>query len=275
MIAISALNEGIITPEKQILSTGSISIQNPYYPELKSIFRDWNAHGWVDMRRAIAVSSDVYFYAVGGGFEGQKGLGIANIEKYSRLFGLGGTTGIDLTDEKSGTIPSPEWKAKVFKDEPWRLGDTYHTSIGQYGFQVTVVQAARVAASIANGGTLVTPHVIRDSEKKFSKSMIPIPIEYFKVAGEGMRQAVSSGSVVGLNVPYVTVAGKTGTAEIDSAKKYVNSWVVGFFPYEKPRYAFAVVMEHGPYVNTLGGVYVMRQMLDWMHLNTPEYVGNN
>ncbi len=272
IMAIAALNEGIITPEKQILSTGSISIQNPYNPKLKSVFNDWKAHGWTDMRRAIAVSSDVYFYSIGGGFEGQKGMGIANIEKYSRMFGLGSTTGIDLTDEKSGTIPSPEWKEKMFNGEAWRLGNTYHTAIGQYGFQVTLVQAVRAIAAITNGGTLVTPHIIREPVQKFSKSIIPIHAEYFEVAREGMRMAVLDGTVAGLNVPYVSVAGKTGTAEIDSGKKYINSWIVGFFPYEKPRYAFAVVMERGPYHNTIGGVFVMRQMLDWMQANTPEYL---
>jgi len=274
IMAIAALNEGIIKPEKQILSAGSITIQNPYNPKLKSVFNDWKVHGWTDMRRAIAVSSNVYFYVIGGGFEGQKGLGIANIEKYSRMFGLGVTTGIDLIDEKGGTIPSPEWKARLFKGEPWRLGNTYHTAIGQYGFQVTPIQAARSIAAVANGGTLVTPHLIREPVQDFPKSVIPITAEYFKIAREGMREAVIYGSVTGLNVPYLTVAGKTGTAEIGVGKKYVNSWIVGFFPYEKPRYAFAVVMERGPSGNTIGGVSVMRQMLDWMHVNTPEYLGS-
>ncbi len=272
IMAIAALNEGIISPEKQILSTGSISIQNPYYPKLKSVFNDWKAHGWTDMRRAIAVSSDVYFYAIGGGFEGQKGLGIANIEKYSRMFGLGSPSGIDITDEKKGTIPGPEWKSRIFNGEQWRIGDTYNTTIGQYGFQVTLVQTVRAISAVANGGTLVTPHLVREPVKEFPKSSIPIPAEYFKIAREGMRDAVLEGTVAGLNVPYVDVAGKTGTAEIDSGKKYINSWVVGFFPYEKPRYAFAVVLERGPYNNTIGGVFVMRQMLDWMQANTPEYL---
>ncbi|OHA83872.1 MAG: hypothetical protein A2937_00895 [Candidatus Yonathbacteria bacterium RIFCSPLOWO2_01_FULL_47_33b] len=272
-MAVAALNEGVITPEKQILSTGSISVQNPYNPALKSVFNDWKAHGWVDMRRAIAVSSDVYFYEIGGGYQGQKGIGIEKIGSYSRIFGFGSQTGIDLTDEKIGTIPSPEWKAKVFDGEPWRLGDTYHTVIGQYGFQVTLVQAVRAVASLANNGTLLTPHLVREPAQEFSTSLIDIPHEYLAVAREGMYDAVHNGGTVGgLNVGYVEVAGKTGTAEIDAGKKYINSWVVGFFPYENPRYAFTVVMERGPHDNTIGGVFVMRQMLDWMHQNTPEYL---
>lgn len=274
-MAIAALNEGVINPEKQILSTGSISIQNPYYPDIKSVFNDWKAHGWVDMRKALAVSSDVYFYEIGGGFEGQRGIGIANIEKYARMFGFGAPTGVDITDEKSGTIPSPEWKAKMFKGEDWRLGDTYHTVIGQYGFQTTVLQAVRGIASVANGGTLVAPHFLINSEQEFPKTKIEISPDYFQIAREGMRQAVKIGTVSGLDVPYVTVAGKTGTAEIDAAKKYINSWIVGFFPYENPKYAFAVVMERGPHEGTIGGVYVMRQVLDWMSQNTPEYFNLN
>lgn len=271
-MAIGALAEGVITPEKKILSTGSISIQNPYYPDIWSVFNDWKVHGWVDMRRAIAVSSDVYFYQIGGGFESQKGIGIANIEKYARMFGLGALTGIDITDEKIGTIPSPAWKEKMFDGEPWRLGNTYHTVIGQYGFQTTILQALRGIASIANNGTLVTPHLLKDPIKEFPESKILLLPEYFQIAREGMRQAVTEGTVSGLGVWYVDVAGKTGTAEIDAGKKYINSWVVGFFPYDKPKYAFTIVMERGPYGSTIGGVYVMRQMLDWMNENTPEYI---
>ncbi len=271
IMALGALNENIISPDKQILSTGSISIQNPYYPNIKSVFNDWRPQGWVDMRKALAVSSDVYFYEIGGGYQDQKGLGIANIEKYAQMFGLDKPTGIDLTGEKSGTIPSPEWKQKMFPGDPWRIGDTYHTVIGQYGFQLTLVEALRAVAAIANGGTLLTPHLVTNPPEVFQTSKIPIPADYFTIVREGMREAVLSGTETGLNVPYLDVAGKTGTAEIDAGKKYINSWAMGFFPYEKPRYAFAVVMERGPHANTIGGVYIMRQMFDWMHAHTPEY----
>ena len=93
-LALAALNERVIEPETQILSTGSISIPNPYFPDKESVFVDWKAHGLVDMREAIAVSSNVYFYEIGGGYEEQKGLGIKNIEKYMRIFGFGEKTGI-------------------------------------------------------------------------------------------------------------------------------------------------------------------------------------
>ena len=270
--AIGALTEGVIDPYKKILSTGSISIPNPYFPDQKTIFKDWKAHGWVDMRDALAVSSDVYFYEIGGGFEGQKGMGILNIEKYAQLFGIGQKTGIDLPDEKSGVIPSPEWKIKNFNGEQWRVGDTYHTAIGQYGFQVTPMEMARAVSALANYGTLITPHyILGDKEKEKIISKIDLKKEYFNVAHEGMRQGVLMGTSVLLNVPYVKVASKTGTAQIGISKNKVNSWIIGFFPYENPKYAFTVMMEAGPSSNSTGAPYIMRQLLDWMSINTPEY----
>ncbi|MEQ1561565.1 MAG: penicillin-binding transpeptidase domain-containing protein, partial [Nitrospira sp.] len=86
-VAMGVLEEGVISPNKQIYSSGSITVPNPFVPDKPSVFMDWKAHGYVDMRRAIAVSSNVYFYEVAGGFEGQKGIGINNIEKYVKLFG--------------------------------------------------------------------------------------------------------------------------------------------------------------------------------------------
>ena len=270
--AIAALTEGVIDPLKKILSTGSISIPNPYFPEEKTVFKDWKAHGWVDMRDAIAVSSDVYFYEVGGGFEGQKGLGIANIEKYAQLFGIGQKTGVDLPDEKGGVIPSPLWKIKNFKGEAWRVGDTYHTAIGQYGFQVTPMEMTRAAAALANYGTLVTPHYIKgDIEKENQISKIILKKENYDVIHEGMRQGVTAGTSVIVNVPYVKIASKTGTAQVGILKNKVNSWIMGFFPYENPKYAFTIMMEAGPSTNGVGAPSIMRQLIDWMSINTPEY----
>ena len=229
-------------------------------------------NGWTNMMEAIAVSSDVYFYEVGGGFENQKGLGIANIEKYSKLFGFADKTGIDLPDEKGGTIPSPEWKLANFKGDPWRIGDTYHTAIGQYGFQVTPMEMVRAVGSIANNGKLMTPHLIlNDVEKENQVSLVNLDKEYFDTVHQGMRFAVTMGTAASLNVPYVNIAAKTGTAQLGIAKNKVNSWVIGFFPYDNPKYAFAIMMESGPNTNTVGAPSVMRQLIDWMSINTPEY----
>src|SRR3989344_2434898 len=227
-MSLGVLNEGLIDPKKQILSTGSISIQNPYNPDQKTVFKDWKAHGWVDMRQAIAVSSDVYFYAVGGGYGDQKGLGITKINEYMKMFGFGKTTEAEVTKEEIGNVPNPEWKKENFEGEDWTLGNTYHTSIGQYGFQVTPLQAVRATASVANNGYLLKPTFIKDSElnKKYPER-IPIDLNNFKIVKEGMRQAVTEGTAQGLSVPYTKVAGKTGTAELGVSKKYVNAWIIG------------------------------------------------
>jgi len=270
-VAIAALAEGVIDPDKEILSTGSISVPNPYLPGEKTIFKDWKAHGYTDMRRAIAVSSDVYFYTVGGGFGDQEGLGIEKIEEYARRFGIGEPTGIDIPGEAEGVIPNPEWKAAQFDGERWLLGNTYHTAIGQYGFQVTPIQMARAVGAIANEGTLLTPRLVMG--KRPSEEYVDIDKSYFKIIKEGMREAVTEGGTAqGLNVPGLAIAAKTGTAEVGARKDKINSWVIGFFPYEKPRFAFALVMERGPAGNTMGATAVMRGLVDWMQANTPEYL---
>ncbi len=264
-MASAALQEHVITPEKQILSTGSISIPNPYDPSKPSIFKDWRVNGWVDVRHAIAVSSDVYFYEVGGGFQDQPGLGIAAIEKYMRLFGFGAQTHVPIPGEEIGTIPDPEWKANMFNGERWFLGDTYHTAIGQYGFQVTPIQLVRGIAAIANGGTLVEP-VIQAGQQGVQTS-VPVTADNLQVVREGMRLCVTDGICKALAVSGVHAAAKTGTAEVGTQKQFTNSLVVGFFPYEHPRYAFAVVMEQAHAGTLQGGPSVMGDVLQWIVAN--------
>jgi penicillin-binding protein 2 len=274
-LAFAALEEKIITPEKEIISTGQISIPNPYSPDKPSISKDWKAHGAVDMRRAIAVSSDVYFYEIGGGFGSQKGLGVDRIKKYLEGFGFTKKTGLDDQKEATGVIPDAAWKAKNFSDGTWRIGDTYNTAIGQYGMQITPIQAVVAVAALANGGNLVTPSILftGTSTRAVDSKKIKGEAKSFQVVREGMRQGVAEGgTAAGLNTSGVAVAGKTGTAELGARKQLVNSWVIGFFPYEKPKYAFTVVMEKGPAKNLIGGTFIMRTLLDWMSINTPEYL---
>ncbi len=277
-MALGALEEGIISPEKQIFSSGSISIQNPYFPELKTVFKDWKAHGWVDMRRALAVSSNVYFYTIGGGYQDQKGLGISKIERYAKIFGLSNITGVDLPGEAKGVIPNPKWKRENFNGEEWRIGDTYHTAIGQYGFQITPIQLARATAAIANNGKMLNPRILMKDgnvnleDETSVERIIDMDMNNLNVVKEGMRMAVTEGTAKGLNIPQVSIAAKSGTAELGVSKALVNSWITGYFPYENPRYVFTVVMEKGDRHNLLGALFVMRQTLEWMSRNTPEYL---
>ena len=270
LLAAAALEENIISPEKKILSTGSISIPNPYDKARTSVFNDWKAHGWVDMRGALAVSSDVYFYEIGGGFEEQKGLGIGLMEKYYRLFGLGEALADPLLGQASGTIPSPAWKKIAFPNDQWRIGDTYNTAIGQYGMLTTPLQMLRAIGAVANSGSLLEPSLIVGETANARR--VPVSEEYLRVAREGMRRAVTEGTAGGLYFPFVSIAAKTGTSEIGVAKKKVNSWVVGFFPSDAPRYAFVALLEKGPRENTIGGVFVMRQFFEWLAATAPEYL---
>jgi penicillin-binding protein 2 len=212
----------------------------------------------------------VYFYSIGGGYGDQKGLGISLIDKYLSMFDLTKETHIALPGETSGVIATPEWKAAHFQGDSWRLGDTYITAIGQYGTQVTPINAARFIAAIANKGKLVTP-VLKKGEQGAIEKTLDFSPEEWQVVQEGMKGSVDYGTSVAINVPYVSAAGKSGTAEVGAGKAYVNSWSVGFFPYEHPRYAWAVVMEKGPATNTVGATTIMRRVFDWIEANEPEY----
>ena len=271
LVATAALEEKIVDVNSTFLSTGQISIPNIYFPDQPTIFRDWKAHGYVNVVRALAVSSNVYFYIVGGGYQGQEGLGIDKLAKWLTGFGLGAKAGITFANEEKGFIPTPTWKEEAY-GEDWRVGDTYYTAIGQYAVQVTPLQMVRAVAAIANGGTLLTPTVIlgeHGPEKKieFSKETQDIVIS-------GMREAVDNveiGSARGLKNPYVKIAGKTGTAQLGVGNKFHNAWIEGFFPADNPKYAFAVVMERGPSTNLVGAVAVMRNVIEDMAKSSPQY----
>lgn len=268
-VAMAVLHENIIDPDKIIYTTGQISITSPYDPNVVNVFKDWKNLGPMNLRSAIAMSSDVYFYTVGGGYKDQKGMGIANIEKYFRMFGLGEPIPKSFVTGPVGTISSPSWKQATF-NEPWYLGNTYHSVIGQYGTQVTPSQVIRSVAAMANEGTLLVPTIIKGDNPRIERT-IPLPKSEFDIVHEGMRLGVKSGTTAALNVPYTTVAAKSGTAEIGASKANVNSWVTGFWPYDKPKYAFAVTLQHGSVHNLIGAVAVMRGTLDDMNKNAPEY----
>ncbi len=288
-MAYAALTEGVITPEKNILSTGALIIKNPYGgPD--TVFKDWKIHGYINVVRAIAESSDEYFYQVGGGYKDQKGLGIDKIDMYAKLFGLSTTTGIDLPNEATGVIPTPDWKRIYFIDGDWKLGDTYHTSIGQYGFQVTPVELIRYIASIANGGKLVTPHVFLSTSSSaqdflenslidsFNKKIWPVidlnlNKNNLKYVQEGMRQAVMpNGTVTQLNFTNLKVAAKSGTAELGIVKGKVNSLITGYFPYDNPKYAFTVIMENGKIGDSSGAVVAIKPILEYISQNKDKYI---
>jgi penicillin-binding protein 2 len=268
--AIGVLNEHIIDPSTIVHDTGSISITNPYDPSQVAVFRDWKALGDLDLRHAIAYSSDVYFYTVGGGYKSQPGLGISRIDQYMAMFGFGSSTPPSFFTGPSGRVPSPAWKEQTGGGS-WYLGDTYHSAIGQYSWQVTPIQVVRAVAAMANEGTLLIPTILKGDDTHVERT-IDLPKSEFDIVHQGMRLGVQIGVATALNVPYVDIAAKSGTAELGVSKVNVNSWITGFWPYENPKYAFAVTMEHGSVTNLIGAAAAMRKELDWMHINTPEYL---
>ncbi|MCA9361608.1 hypothetical protein KC845_03565 [Candidatus Kaiserbacteria bacterium] len=271
-LAYAALKEGIISPDKVIVSTGEILVPNIYHPSNPTRFRDWRAHGKMTMREAIAFSSNVYFYYISGGYRDQPGLGITKMDEYYDLFGFGQPTGINLDNEQIGTVPSPAWKQENFNDD-WRLGDTYLTSIGQFGWQVTPLQILRAYAAIANGGTLVTPQILYGAEGDTKD--LNLDQDKLRVVKEGMRMTVNypGGTARPLERKDVAIAAKSGTAEIGAGNAYVNSWVAGYFPYEEPKYSYVLMMDKAPRSNALGATRIMGDVVEWMSVNKREYLG--
>lgn len=268
-VSAGALTDGLITPGTIIDDPGSISVPDPYHPGKSFVYKGWKPLGLMDVRKAIAWSSDIFFYTVGGGFKGQKGLGINRLGYWYRQFGIGSKTGIDLPDEAAGLVPTPEWKLKTF-NEPWYTGDTYFTAIGQYSMQVTPVQMVRAIAAIANGGRLYRPMLVAGREPSYTK--VSVAADALQVVREGMRMGVTSAVASAVNFPFLSVAAKTGTAETGTRNQYINSWLVGFFPYENPKYAFAVVLERGPANAGSQALNVMRDLFNALHAAGSPYV---
>ena len=278
-IGLEALKEGVVTPTTQICSCGSITVPNPYDPTHPGVFRDYNPNnGWVDIEHAIAVSSNIFFMEVSGGYKNQKGIGITNLGVALDRFGLDDKTGVDLLGEKSGIIPSPEWKAQKFAGEPWRVGDTYNTAIGQYGVQVTPLEMARAVGGVAERGVMVTPHVFKnDSTEATSTDLVTptqtvtdMPDDEYSVIQAGMRLSATVGTgKMFAGLPF-TVGSKTGTAQVGVNGTFINGWVTDFFPYEDPHYALVIMLEHGTQ-NIGTATRIGYDFLDWVRVNAPEY----
>lgn len=225
LIAGAALEEDIINAQTRIESRGGIQVGDYF-------FGDWKTHGYTDLRRAIAVSSDVYFYSIGGGYGGVRGLGMKKMKYYDNAAGLGNKTGIDIPGEASGFIPDPEWKKEII-GERWYVGNSYHASIGQGYITATPLQIANYISAIANGGILYKPRVVFQIKKnsgdvvvnaaKINKKL-PISKKNLDIVKEGMRMTVTEGTAKTLNDMQMKIAGKN--RNIPVWKRRENTWVV-------------------------------------------------
>lgn len=246
LVAAAALEEKTINPGTTLDCPSAITIGSYSFP-------DWKTHGLTDIRKAIAESVDIFFYAVGGGWGDISALGIDKIQQYANKFGLGHPLGVDIPGEAPGLVPNRQWKQDKF-GERWYVGDDYHCAIGQGFITATPLQLANMTAAIANGGTVWQPHFV-DSIKKTDGSVEKVPSKVLaknfispanlQVVREGMRQTVLSGTAQPLKDLPVEVAGKTGTAQFGSGNEREHGWFVSYAPYDNPTIAMAVLVEGG------------------------------
>jgi penicillin-binding protein 2 len=258
-VAYAALEEGVINPETTIYCPGHFKLGRGRY-------RCWkkNGHGAVNLHDALVQSCDVYFYTVG------HRMGIDTLARYAKKFGFGSPAGVGLSREKSGLVPSTQWKLKNRK-KPWLLGETISASIGQGYNLVTPLQQANMMAAVANGGMLLKPYLVKRIEepggttiKEFFpeiRGQIAGSSENMEVIRKALRDVVNGPRGTGKRsrLKNVIVSGKTGTVQVVRMKsneelekedevpyKYRDhAWFVAFAPYEKPEIAVAVLVEHG------------------------------
>src|SRR5215212_2181948 len=256
-VALAGLEEGLITPDFKVHCSGGGTFYGRF-------FKCWRkeGHGTVDLRHAIEQSCDVFFYTVGNM------LGVDRINKWATLFGLGVKSNIDLPNELAGLVPSTQWKAEHTKEKKWFLGETISVAIGQGAVSVTPVSLAVYAATLGNGGTRITPHLVKALDDGTGLKPVPPPppqsvVEVTPEKLEAIRQGmwgVVNGAGTGgrARVEGFDVCGKTGTAQVisnqgrtvaQSRNKNIDyrdhGWFVFFAPRDKPEVAGVVFLEHG------------------------------
>jgi penicillin-binding protein 2 len=252
--ALAGLAEGLIDDRTTVNCKGEYQLGN-------TKFRCWNkkGHGMVNLKGAMRESCDVYFYMLG------ERLGVDRIARYARMFGLGEAMGCGLENEKSGFVPTAEWKEKKF-GKKWYKGETLPVSIGQGYLLMTPIQLAAMTAGVATDGKIYRPHLVKkilDRDGKTVKEYHPellkqvnLKPEYFRMVKEGLFAVVneSRGTGAAARLYEVKVAGKTGTSQVVkmqdnkgpvSYEHRDHALFVAFAPYDKPEVAVAVVVEHG------------------------------
>jgi penicillin-binding protein 2 len=274
-VALAGLEEGIITPDFRVYCPGHA---NFYGRDFKCWKKD--GHGSIDLRHAIEQSCDVYFYTVANL------VGVDKINKWAAALGLGVMSGIDLPNEVQGLVPSTEWKREKMH-EKWYAGETISVGIGQGQVSVTPVSMAVYAATLANGGTRLTPHLLKAVDDGTGWKPVPPPppqsqanIDPVKLQAirDGLWMVVNAGGTGGKaqlkgpdGKPIHDVSGKTGTAQVISNQGRAaagnttkdlrdNGWFVFFAPRDKPEIAGVVLLEHG--VHGSNAALVAHHILD-------------
>lgn len=254
IVALAALEAGVITPTTSISCTGSVALGDH---DFHCHSWKYGGHGTVTLEKAIAQSCDVYFYHVG------KLLGIDPMAAMAKRFGLGAPTGIGLPGEKAGLIPSRQWKSLVM-GKSWRLGETYNASIGQGYVLATPLQLAVMTARLVTGKA-VWPHLAMEQAITDFEDMKLNP-EHLKIVLSGMAKVVNepfgSGYASRITQPGFEMGGKTGSTQVQRIKKRdrqqglassanrpwhtrEHALFVGYAPLHNPRFVTSVLVEHG------------------------------
>ena len=258
--AYGALALGLVDPEARIFCQGHANFYGREFHCHKK-----GGHGWVNLRNAIKMSCDVYFYNLGSR------LGVDRIHEILTSFGFGGPTGVDLSFEKSGLVPSEEW-ARSRRGARWYPSETISVSIGQGPLLVTPMQVARAFAGLLEGGRLPTPHLFYSSQDPRTGSQLRYKAEFHEgralapeklaVVEDGMWAVVNEagGTAYGSRVEGVEMGGKTGTAQVvgreatvragaDKSKLQDHAWFAGFGPVKDPQMVVVVFVENGGHGN--------------------------
>jgi penicillin-binding protein 2 len=254
LVALAALQDGLIDPSEEVTCSGVFSFAN-------ESFHCWEqkGHGPTNMIQALEKSCDVYFYDLA------LRVGIDRIEAVAKKFGFGLASGVDLLGEKSGTVPGRDWKRANY-DAGWRSGETVITAIGQGYLLATPLQLAIMTAALANGGQLVTPRMTRPDGALPPKPSLNIDPTHLKIIRTGLYRAVNKPDGTGYGSSLLIngrrMSGKTGTVQVRRISKDEretgvipnskldwhlrdHSLFVGYVPHDTPRYAISVVIEHG------------------------------
>ncbi|EPL9571830.1 peptidoglycan DD-transpeptidase MrdA [Providencia rettgeri] len=271
-ISVAALSEKVITPNTTIFDPGWWQL-----PGSEKRYRDWKrwGHGKLNVVKSIVESADTFFYQVA------YDMGIDRLSMWMTRFGFGEYTGIDLAEERSGIMPTREWKQKRYK-KPWYQGDTIPVGIGQGYWTATPIQMSKALMTLINDGQVKTPHLLYGTklgnamvpyEDKETKQIGDIHSGYWELAKHGMYGVANAPNGTGrrsfIGTPY-KVAAKSGTAQVFSYETYNASklaehlrdhkLMIAYAPYDKPTIAVAIILENGGAGPAVGDI--VRQILD-------------
>jgi penicillin-binding protein 2 len=271
--AIAGLEQGLINPDERIACKGAHAFG-------RRTFKCTHVHGKVNLRQAIVESCNVYFYTLG------EQVGMDGMAYYAHLFGLGAPTGIGLNGEVGGFVPTKEWYVR--RKQPFRLGFTLNSAIGQGNVKATPLQIASLYATIANGGTLYLPQVVErvataegvlvQSFEPRVRRRLPIKDPTLTLLRDALAGVINEekGTAISARLDGVSAAGKTGTAQVSRRLKKGkiiwledHSWFAAYAPIERPQVAVVVLVEHGGRAAKVAAPVAMEIIRDYFRYVTP------